>query len=236
MKHRTPPSPQDYDCLHRALRGTLVTVLLFMLSVIVLEFPWFDAQPAQFSFCLVYCFILMVGFIWAWRSDFRPRTDLTGEELARVSTHGPRLCLLIGIGVLTAAIGMTLCLDRVLSTHAVCMILLGLSLIFWAFQFPKVSPHPNDAKRWQFSLRALLIATLLCGIYMGLVVWLTSPDDHIVIRLLQPFLSLVLLGLACYLIQVAWILIRLICFSAKKIVELLSPRARLDADPPDRRY
>ena len=94
-------------------------------------------------------------------------------------------------------------IDREFSGDIAWFIAVGLSLVVWSFHFPKVARTvqlAQEAKRWQFSMRTLLMITLIVALYLAAAMWLSEPEEHIAKRLLKPFAILGLLSTAVWFV------------------------------------
>jgi hypothetical protein len=218
------PSQHDYDRLRRALAGSMVIFLGFIIAVFAIELRWSEAGIVDGLVFLLACSVPVVAIVAVLRGPFTPESDPGHERFVKGSRIGRRVCFWSGAvctGLGTVSVWVRLPMPW--------FIVLGLLLVFWSFRFPRVAlpeDHPLRPKPWQFSLRTLLAVPIIVALYMAAVVRMSDPGDALAWRLAQPIVAVLMFGCAVWFvgsliaavvlpIRLTWIIVRKVFFAQR---------------------
>jgi hypothetical protein len=202
MNIESTPTEQDYNRLRRAMIGIFVILLVFVVGASINDFASNVSPLSEGLACLIiYGPCPIIAIVVLLRVPFSPQNDPTHQRFTKVAFHGPRLCVLVGLAAIGCGVAGFFVIDPAFLSVGFLWLLIaiGLSLVLWSFQFPKVAlseARNQEAKRWQFSLRALLAIPVIVALYLAVALWLAEPGEHVAWRYAKPFVILGLLSTA----------------------------------------
>ena len=204
----------DFYRLRVACGGTLWILLAFIISGFVGQFMFLELSLVEAAIGLLYCACPAIGLIGLWRSPVIPGRGATYEHFVKAVRCGRFACLLLGGGCLVLGCGAPALLPAPW-VFSLWLLVFGCLLLGWSFRFPSLpagSWSSLVATKCRFSVKSLLVLTLVAAVYSAAVVWVSDPELPLAGRLVQPITALVVLGGACWfvisMLALVWIPVR----------------------------